>query len=286
MISRIALAWFIGVSFAGPLAAAETIVKNIAEFDAAVKSAKPGDQILLADGEWRDAKLVVRCEGTESKSIVIRAATLGRVVLTGKSTLRIGGRHTIVGGLKFRDVTADDEVIAFRIDPQTLAKRCRLSECAVVGDRPADGDRTWVGVYGHFNYVEACRFDGKRSAGAIVCIHPIDSMTDGNHEIAHNYFGPRQKPGRGSGEIIRIGDAASSKAACASIVKWNYFYRCDGDADVISNQATENHYVGNWFVGCAGTLTLRRGSWCDVGENKFFGDGRPGTGGIRTVRNG
>ncbi|MEL6845372.1 MAG: chondroitinase-B domain-containing protein, partial [Bacteroidota bacterium] len=42
-----------------------TIVKDLAAFKSAVKLAKSGDRIILANGVWKDVELVFTGQGTE-----------------------------------------------------------------------------------------------------------------------------------------------------------------------------------------------------------------------------
>jgi len=290
MMARSLLASILGLVFVGTIAAKETLVHDVAEFDAAIKAAGPGDEIVLADGEWRDAKLVVRGKGEPLKPITIRARTPGTTVFVGSSSLRIGGEHLEVRDLLWKDCEAESEVIAFRIDSKTHASNCSLKECAVIGDAPAKGDRKWVSLYGQENRVESCRFDGKQSAGTLLVVWlPEDGREDGpgnGHSIAGNFFGPREKLGKNGGEIIRVGDSKTSMQRSNTYVDRNCFYHCDGEAEIVSNKSCENCYRNNFFVGCGGALTLRHGNRCVVSENLFFGDGRKGTGGVRIIGEG
>jgi poly(beta-D-mannuronate) lyase len=280
MFQRIVFAIIVGL--AGSLAAEETLVKDVAEFDEAAKWARPGDEIVLADGQWRDAKLVVRCLGEEKKPITVRPQTPGRVVFVGASTLRIGGEHVMVRDFHWKDCEAEGEVIAFRVESEWPTSSCILLGCVVSGDRPTEGDRRWVSLYGDNNAVSHCRFEGKRSAGPLLAANLGDNPPNW-HYIISNFFGPRENPGKNGGEIIRIGDAKSSMKSSHTYVAFNYFYRCDGDAEIISNMSGSNTYEHNVLVGCGGALTLRHGNECRVKRNAFFGDGRKGTGGVRIV---
>jgi poly(beta-D-mannuronate) lyase len=284
MTKYIGLALLLGL--VGPLSAAETLVKDVAEFDAAMKVAKPGDEIVLADGEWRDAKIVVRGEGDEKNPITVRAQTPGKVVFVGASTLRIGGELLVVRDLLWKDCEAESEVISFRVDSKNHANFCRMEACAVVGDRPAKGDRKWVSIYGEQNTVDQCRFEGKQSAGTLLVVWLGENQPPNRHKITCNFFGPRQKLGKNGGEIIRIGDSKTSMVKSGTIVACNYFYHCDGEAEIISNKSCSNLYDSNVFVGCSGALTLRHGNEGLVLFNAFFGDGRKGTGGVRVIGEG
>jgi poly(beta-D-mannuronate) lyase len=283
VITRTSLACAVCLLFVGRLAAVETLVKDVAEFDVAMKAAKPGDEIVLADGEWRDAKLVVRGEGEVISPILVRPQTPGRVVFTGASSLRIGGKHVNVRDLLWKECEAESEVIAFRIDSKSLAQRCRLESCAIIGDRPTKGDRKWVSIYGSHNGVLKCRFEGKQSAGTLLVVWLGQGLPKNEHSIGKNFFGARQRLGKNGGEIIRIGDSKTSLQQSGTYVFQNHFYRCDGEAEIISNKSCENAFFGNLFVGCGGALTLRHGNGCNVDGNAFFGDGRKGTGGVRII---
>lgn len=260
--------------------AKETLVHNVAEFDAAVKDAKPGDKIVLANGEWRDAELVCNAQGSEDGIIRILPENNGKVVFTGNSRLRIGGRHIIVGNLLWKGVSSTDDVVSFRTDAKTLAENCWLYGCAIVDDDPAT-ERKWVSMYGRNNVVNYCRFERKQSSGTLLVVWLDDRPAQ--HLIAYNFFGRRERLGKNGGEIIRIGDSKTSLQTSRTRVQNNYFYRCDGEAEIISNKSCENNYALNAFVGCSGALTLRHGNRCVVVGNYFIGDGRNGTGGVRVI---
>ncbi len=263
-------------------AAKETLVKNVAEFDAAVKAAQPGDEIVMADGEWRDVDLAFLGEGTGDERIILRAQTPGKVLLTGTSRLRIGGVCLTARDLLWRDSSAKEDVVSFRFDSKNLAKHCALEDCAIIGDMP-DKERKFVSIYGDENEVIGCRFEGKRSKGTLLVVWLGEDAPINAHLIFNNFFGPRERLGENGGEIIRIGDSKTSLQDSLTFVKNNYFYRCDGEAEIISNKSSKNQYYFNVFVGCSGALTLRHGNKAEVLGNQFYGDGRKGTGGVRII---
>jgi poly(beta-D-mannuronate) lyase len=104
-----------------------------------------------------------------------------------------------------------------------------------------------------------------------------------NHQIDHNFFAHRAPLGRNGGETMRIGTSDVSMNISRTLVEQNYFERCDGEAEIISNKSCENIYRGNTFVESQGCLTLRHGNRATVEGNFFFGHGRAGTGGIRVI---
>jgi poly(beta-D-mannuronate) lyase len=73
-----------------------TLVRGPAEYEAAARSARPGDTIMLADGVWRDFEIVFAGNGDPKRPITLTAQTPGMVILSGKSNLRIAGSHLVV----------------------------------------------------------------------------------------------------------------------------------------------------------------------------------------------
>ena len=112
--------------------AATIIVKNLDELNAANKKAQPGDVIILQNGEWKDATIRLNCHGTKEQPVVFKAQTAGKVMITGKSQLRLGGSFIVVDGLYFTNGYAGkDPVINFRIDKDQLANNCRVTNTVI-----------------------------------------------------------------------------------------------------------------------------------------------------------
>ena len=66
-------------------------VSNIEELKAAIKIAQPGDNIVMANGVWRDAEIKFVAKGEKGKPITLLAETSGKVTLEGQSCLKLGG---------------------------------------------------------------------------------------------------------------------------------------------------------------------------------------------------
>ena len=267
--------------------AAETLVRTQQEYGEAVRSARPGDTIILADGEWRDFEIVFAAEGLPNKPITLTAETKGRVVIAGRSNLRIAGEHLVVSGLVFRDGhTPTNDVIAFRRTKQHLANRTRVTE--VVIDRFNNPERHetdfWVMMYGKDNRFDHSLLIGKSNSGVTMAVR-LDSEASQNngHRIDHNYFGPRPILGSNGGETLRIGTSKYSLTESRTLVERNYFERCNGEVEIISSKSGGNVFRGNVFVESRGTLTLRHGNGNRVEGNVFLGNGVPHTGGIRVI---
>lgn len=258
-----------------------------AQFQALLATAKPGDRLLLADGVWRDFRIDFFANGTEGAPITLAAQTPGKVILSGKSNLRLAGSHLVVTGLVFRDgYTPTGEVIAFRGDKGVVATHSRVTETVIDAyNRPARQESDhWVALYGSDNRFDHNHIAGKTNQGAtLVVIREPQYGLDNRHRIDHNYFGPRPSLGSNGGETIRVGTSPHSRTDSHTIVEFNYFERCDGEVEIISNKSGANIYRGNVFVESAGALTLRHGHGNVVEDNVFLGNGKANTGGIRVI---
>lgn len=67
------------------------VVANINELNTAITNAKAGDEIVLANGIWKDVEIKFVGKGTKEKPIVLKAETAGEVFIEGVSNLEIGG---------------------------------------------------------------------------------------------------------------------------------------------------------------------------------------------------
>jgi len=67
------------------------------------------------------------------------------------------------------------------------------------------------------------------------------------------------------------------------LVEHNYFYKTDGEIEIISGKSSNSIYRYNIFRNCRGGLTLRHGTNCLVEGNLFFGESRSGSYGVRII---
>ncbi|SOE21564.1 poly(beta-D-mannuronate) lyase [Spirosomataceae bacterium TFI 002] len=265
----------------------QNLVKTGVELKEAIQKAKPGNTIIMANGVWSNTEILFSAEGTEAKPIVLKAQEKGKVILEKQSNLRISGKHLVIEGLIFRNGhSPTSELISFKKDSKNLANNCRLTE--VVIDNFNGSERydveAWVVLYGKNNRVDHCSFLNKRNQGVTLTVRlNSPESVENNHLIDHNYFGPRQNLGSNGGETLRIGTSHYSMMNSKSIVEFNYFDRCNGEHEIISNKSNQNTYRYNTFFECLGTLTMRHGNETLVEGNVFFGNGVTNTGGIRII---
>ncbi len=274
------------------ISAKSTLVSTASEINGGSWSA--GDTILMKNGNWMNQFISIKANGTVSNPIVLAAQTPGQVILGGTSKLAFSGSYLVVFGLFFKDGTlSGSEVISFRTSSSEHATHCRLTNTAIVNYNPADAtvDSKWVSLYGEGNQVDHCSFENKTNSGTLLVVW-LTSGIEPKHLISQNYFGYRNSNLDPSGsaingqEIIRVGDSSTSMQTASVTVSGNFFEKCDGEGEIISNKSCENVYSNNLFLECAGMLTLRHGNRCTVEGNYFFGNGISETGGVRIIGEG
>ena len=281
--TSLATAYLLG-TLVHPTSAAIIPVRSAAEIRTAMSSAQPGDTLLMQEGTWVNQHISFVGNGTELDPIVLRAETVGSVVLTGTSTLRISGEWLVVDGLVFNEgYTFSSPVIEFRATSMSPARHCRLTNTVIRNYNPSEISTgyKWVSLYGQYNRVDHCYFTGKTNSGALLVVW-MDEEPD-YHRIDHNRFAERPPLGANGAEIIRIGTSDWSMYDSNCVVEDNLFQQCNGEIEIISNKSCENIYRRNTFRACSGTLTLRHGNRCSVYQNFFLGDNEPNSGGVRII---
>lgn len=267
--------------------AGDVLVRDQSGFAAAVRQARPGDTITLADGEWRDFQILFTGQGQRGRPITLTAQTPGGVILTGQSNLRMAGEHLVVSNLVFRDGwSPTGEVVSFRRTRAHRANNSRVTGVVIDGfSKPQRSESdNWVALYGRHNRFDHNHLVGKTNAGTtLVVVRDAEQGLENRHLIDHNYFGHRPNLGSNGGETIRIGTSHDSESDSFTVVTSNWFERCDGEVEIISNKSGANVYRGNVFFESRGALVLRHGDGNLVEDNVFIGNGVENTGGIRVI---
>ena len=218
-----------------------------------------GDTIVLTNGIWSDIDLrFEELPGTLNQPIHIRAESVGKVVMTGAVKFRVSGTHVVISGLRFSDPSEVSDVFELRTHSQRHAHKCRVTDCWFEQTKDTGKfESRWLNVYGTGNRIDHCYFEGKRTQGPTLVVWVADQTE--KHRLDHNHFGPRPKLGKNGGETIRVGTSDTSEFDCSTIVEENFFDRCNGEGEIISNKSCGNVYRHNLFERCEGALTLRHG---------------------------
>lgn len=271
--------------------AGTTIVNNMEELKAANKKARPGDTILLKNGEWKDVTIRLDCVGTEAKPIVFKAQTAGRVLITGHSQLKLGGSYIIIDGLYFTSGYSGENkaVIDFRVDSRQLANHCRVTNTVIddFNNPRRMEDNYWISFSGKNNRLDHCSFRNKKNMGVLLAVILDDERSRENfHSIDHNYFGRRIPLASNGGEIIRVGVSQHCQYNSNTQITDNLFDQCDGETEIVSIKSCANIVRGNLFNESQGGVVLRHGNNNTVENNIFFGNYKEGTGGVRVINSG
>jgi len=265
----------------------ENLVENPDQFKKAITTAKPGDTIQIASGIWKDTELKFKANGTKEAPIVIIAEEKGKVFFEGQSNIKMGGSYLHLEGLIFRNgYTATSSVISLQKDKETPCNNCRVTECVIDNYNPPERFDTnyWIEIYGKNNRFDYNYLVGKRNRGVTLAVRLKQEHDRENyHQIDHNYFGYRPILGSNGGETLRIGTSHYSLSNSNTVIKDNYFEKCNGELEIISSKSCQNIFRNNTFYECQGTLSMRHGNETLVENNYFFGNRMPNTGGIRVI---
>lgn len=266
------------------------IVRNSEELMAANKKAIPGDTILLENGEWKNISIKLDCKGTKEKPIIFKAQSAGKVNITGKSNLKIGGEYITVDGLYFTNgYSGNEPVITFRTSKDQVGKNCRVTNSVINNYNNAKRmeENNWVTFYGKNNRLDHCSFIDKKNMGVLLAVILDDERSRENyHSIDFNYFGRRPVLGSNGGEIIRVGVSQHCQFNSNTKISNNLFEHCDGETEIISIKSCGNIIQDNIFKESQGSLVLRHGDNNLVLGNLFWGNDKVATGGVRVINKG
>lgn len=267
------------------------VVHTIEELNRALDSLEPGDKIVLANGTWKDTAIELYGNGSEDKPIVLEAETAGKVILEGNSSLKIGGQYIKVSGLYFKNgFTKEKAVIRYKINDSKIAYHSSVTNCVIedFSDPNRDSKNHWVELWGQHNTFANNYLSGKVNQGPTVRVflngnHNVNT----HHQIVNNHFGPRPRKGGPRAETLQIGDSYTSMAPSYVNVAQNYFERCNGEVEIISNKSNYTTFRNNVFFESEGSLVMRHGNYATVDGNVFIGnDNSEFIGGIRVINTG
>jgi len=290
LLAKLCLMLAIIFSVSAPANAENYYVKNQTEYFAAEKKLKAGDTITLANGEWHDFEIKISGKGSKDKPVTLISEEAGKVIITGQSSLHIGGKYVHVSGLIFKNgYSPGSEVISFRRSKQDLAHHSRVTQTVI--DNFSKPDRYesdyWVGMYGKHNRFDHNYLAGKSNQGVTLAVRlDTEESRENHHRIDHNYFGPRPVLGSNGGETLRVGTSHYAETDSFTIIENNFFEHCNGEVEIISIKSGRNIIRENVFKESRGALTLRHGDYNLVERNVFLGNGDDHTGGIRVINKG
>lgn len=250
-----------------------------------LKKAVAGDRVIIEAGTYRDVDLKWKAVGTKQAPITVEAKP-GTVLITGRSSLVMGGKHFVVSGLEFRNGYPSRRSVVEFAGGKDFAQDCNLTRCVIDNYNTEDRSQSKSYIYlsGQRNRVDHCELLRKYNLGVTLLVNLNGANNLNNHhQIDHNYFGPREVYGSNGAETMRIGTSQQSYETSATTVCDNFFDRCSGEVEVISIKSCDNIVRGNYLWECEGVVALRHGKRNLVENNTFVGNGKLNTGGVRVV---
>jgi len=255
----------------------------------AVNAADGGGVFVVQDGTYHDFEATFEVVATAGSPIVVKAETVGGVVLTGESFFVIRkSAFVTLEGFVF-DSKGEDTLVKLegsnniRITRNVFELETTESiKWVFVGG--VWNDNTFPFQYpSHNNRIDHNIFQNKNTPGHYIT---IDGSFDasGSEEvyyqsqydrIDHNHFRSNGPRAVNEQESIRIGWSEMSLSSGNTIVEHNLFEDCDGDPEIVSVKSCDNIIRHNTFRKSYGTLSLRHGNRNRVEGNYFFGDGKP-----------
>ena len=251
----------------------------------AVNASTNGGTFIVTNGTYNDFEASFQKMATEANPILIKAETVGGVILTGESHFVFKkSAHITLEGFVI-DGTGDNTLVKLE-----GCNNIRISRN--VFELETTESIKWVYVGGvwddntipfqfpsHDNRIDHNIFQNKNTPGHYITIDgTTDSDDNGyqsqNDRIDHNYFKDNSPRAVNEQESIRIGWSEMSKSSGFTTVEFNLFENCDGDPEIVSVKSSDNTVRHNTFVGSYGTLSLRHGNRNRVEGNYFFGNGK------------
>ncbi|GIP23723.1 polysaccharide lyase 6 family protein [Paenibacillus sp. J22TS3] len=259
-------------------------VSNSQELLSALKSAKPGQTIVLANGSYTAKEFeLINVKGTENQPVLIKAANLGKAVITGKTSFEIrNSSYVTIEGLKFTNSASKGVLLDgsnhIRITRNQFALAATGSES------------TWLQVSGlnsHHNRIDHNDFGHKSDKNPLIGYEGDGKGNISQHDvIEYNYFhdiGPWVSNGK---ETIRLGLSKISLSHGYNTIQYNLFENADGEPEMVSVKSSSNTVRYNTFKTSKGGLTSRHGHNNSFYGNFFLGDGKePEQAGIRVYGN-
>lgn len=255
------------------------------EIESALRSLRPGQELILRNGIWADVNLLIEQSGEPHHPISIRAETPGNVVFCKSSSVQVEGDYVNLSGLLFKDGSIRKGSVI-----ELNGSHDIVIDCAVMGYNPPKFETKyyWAFFNGSDDSIERCLFLGKNH------MHPvIGNAIDGarRNRIVRCHFKDIPYAKANGRETIRVwgygkNGETGPDGAYFSIIE-NLFEHADGEgAEIISLKSNRNIVQGNTILSSRGGITIRQGNFNRVINNFVLGDGIDRSYGVRVTGQG
>ncbi|MXV14990.1 polysaccharide lyase 6 family protein [Hufsiella ginkgonis] len=243
--------------------AATTRVSSLAGLQKAIQNAKPGDNIVLASGSYpAAADIAVTVQGTKGNPITISSEKTGTAIIDGKGGFNLGGNasYIVIRGFKF--IHASSRAAS---GPETSF--CRWTQNSFQNAGPGEN----LTIAGNNHEIDHNTFQDKDAMGRFLAIRGKGVQIAQNLWIHHNYFVNYAGQGGANGaEALQFGLSGFSMSISNSVVEYNLFEKCAGEAELISVKAGGVTLRYNTIRDCPAQFTLRHGNRNEVYGNYFY----------------
>jgi poly(beta-D-mannuronate) lyase len=236
-----------------PAVAATYQVDSIGSLTMRINSAVAGDEIVMANGVYTtSASIGINCAGTAANRIVIRAATIGGVEITGTHgfSLNSGAAYITIQGFKF---THRSGGAAIQAGANFIRFTRNIFQCA--------GPGHFLLVAGDDAEIDYNEFRDKSTVGNMIDVRGVDGQVAWRLWVHHNYFHDFRPAGANGAETIRWGLSGLSLSTGAGLCEYNLFVRCNGENEMISNKSSGNTYRYNTVLDSR-EVSQRHGNDC------------------------
>jgi poly(beta-D-mannuronate) lyase len=246
-------------------------VTSLADLQARIDAAEPGQTILLADGTYTaTAPITVHAKGRAGAPVRIAAEHVGGVTLGGHDGFDVAAdaAYVEIDGFVFTHQ-------AGRMQIRSGASHVRVAHSVFA----CAGEGAYLTVAADDTEIDRNEFGNKRTLGNMVDVRGAGRQVAQRVHIHHNYFHDFASPGAGSNgaETIRFGLSGLSMSKGLGVIEHNLFVRCTGENEMLSIKSGSNIIRDNTLLDSPGAqLTLRHGN-----DNIVRGNDLRGTDGIR-----
>lgn len=248
---------------ANRLLASDIVVNDIPELQSAINKATPGTVIKLADGVYKTAEdITISVKGKAGQPITIMALHPGKSEITGAGgfSLKKPAAYIVISGFRFTHLASKA-----RTGPGT--SHCRFTQN--IFETPGDGED--LTIAGSDQEVDHNTFQNKNAMGRFIAIRGEGKQIAERLFIHHNYFNNAvSQGGKNGAEAFQFGLSGFSLSGSNSVVEYNLFEHCAGEAELISVKASAVTLRYNTIRDCPAQFTLRHGNKCLVYGNYFF----------------
>ena len=232
-------------------------VDNVDQFNARARALKPGDELVVKNGVYRNWKnAIVSASGTSDQPLLIRPETPGGVVFQRHTQITLHGQHIVFQGFRFEQ--AGPSNVLYLSEGEHL----RVTQCQFFGC--GDPQYTFahivrLGPHCHRSRVDHCFFTGSKSMSVGLRLHNRASAGRDNR-IDHNVFRDICRYAGNGQENIQLG-GGDSAIAPGCTVEYCLFDHAWGDSEIISNKSSGNVIRYNVAAHCLfSAFTLRQGN--------------------------